>query len=158
MLLILYAATLLVRAAVVAIDRKGALRGGADKALGALLRLPFVLPLLLAVPVAALLLRHEGWAEWWGIPTPDVGLVPNAAALGSYGLAFAVGWLVHRLEGRVRAAGRPVDAPPAGRAGADGRVPGDDRGARVRAAVRGADESPVRRALRRAAYGCGLSG
>ena len=97
-LLILYVATLLVRAAVLVIDRSGALRGAVDKALAGLLRLPFVLPLLLAVPVATLLLRHEGWAEWWGIPTPDVGLVPNAAALGSYGLAFAIGWLVHRLE------------------------------------------------------------
>jgi peptidoglycan/LPS O-acetylase OafA/YrhL len=99
MLLIVYLATLLLRGAVAAIDRRGALRGAVDRRLSALLRLPFALPLLLAVPVALLLLRHPGWAEWWGIPTPDVGLVPNAAALGSFGLAFAVGWLAHRLDG-----------------------------------------------------------
>jgi peptidoglycan/LPS O-acetylase OafA/YrhL len=97
-LLILYAVTLLLRGAVAAVDRGGALRGAVDKALTALMRLPFALPLLLAVPVAALLLNHEGWAEWWGIPTPDIGLVPNTAALGSYGVAFAAGWLVHRLK------------------------------------------------------------
>jgi glucans biosynthesis protein C len=99
MLLILYTAVLLVRGVVVAVDRGGVLRGGIDRVLAALLRLPFVLPLLLALPVASLLLHHQGWAEWWGIPTPDTGLVPNAAALGSYGLAFAIGWLAHRLDG-----------------------------------------------------------
>lgn len=98
LLLILYAATLAVRAAVDALDRNQALRGSVDRALTVVVRLPFALPLLLAVPVAALLLRHEGWPEWWGIPTPDVGLLPNLAALGSYGLAFAVGWLVHRIK------------------------------------------------------------
>lgn len=97
-LLIFYAAMLPARAAIVAIDRNEALRSVADRALAVLLRTPFALPLLLAIPVAALLLCHEGWAEWWGIPTPDVGLIPNAAALGSYGLAFAAGWLVHRLK------------------------------------------------------------
>ncbi len=98
-LLIFYAATLLGRTAVGALDRNGRLRSLIDRALAALLGLPFALPVLLAVPVTALLLRHEGWAEWWGIPTPDVGLVPNAAAFGSFGLAFALGWLLHRLEG-----------------------------------------------------------
>lgn len=97
-LLILYAAVLLVRGVVAAVDRGGALRGAVDKVMGALMRLPFVLPLLLAAPVAGLLLNHPNWAEWWGIPTPDIGLVPNTAALGSYGLAFAAGWLVHRLK------------------------------------------------------------
>ena len=97
-LLLFYALTLLVRAAIMAVDRKGTLRGAVDKALTQLIRLPFVLPLLLAAPVALLLLRHEGWAEWWGIPTPDSGLVPNAAAFGSYGIAFASGWLIHRLK------------------------------------------------------------
>ena len=98
-LLIFYVVALLARTAVAAIDRVGKLRGIVDRVLATLLRLPFALPLLLAIPVALLLLRHEGWAEWWGIPTPDVGLVPNAAALGSYGFAFGVGWLVHRLDG-----------------------------------------------------------
>lgn len=97
-LLILYAGALLARSIVAALDRRGALRATTDRALAALLRIPFALPLLAALPVAALLLRHPEWPEWWGIPTPDVGLVPNAAALGSYGLAFAAGWLVHRVK------------------------------------------------------------
>lgn len=98
-LLIFYLAALFARSAVAAIDRSGRLRGHVDRALAGLLRLPFALPLLLAVPVALLLARHPAWAEWWGIPTPDVGLVPNATALGSYGLAFVVGWMIHRLDG-----------------------------------------------------------
>lgn len=97
-LLIFYITALLARTAVAAIDRSGSLRSNVDRALAALLRFPFVLPLLLALPVILLLLRNEGWAEWWGIPTPDTGLVPNTAALGSYGIAFGLGWLFHRLK------------------------------------------------------------
>lgn len=97
-LLIFYVGVLLVRAGLQAIDRGGALGRLSDRALGSLIRLPLALPVLLAIPVAWLLLRHPDWAEWWGIPTPDTGLVPNTAALGSYGLAFGLGWLAHRLK------------------------------------------------------------
>jgi glucan biosynthesis protein C len=95
-LLLLYGATLLVRAILAAIDRAGTLRNAADRVLSTALAMPFALPLLLTPAVAALLLGQPAWAEWWGIPTPDHGLVPNAAALGSYGLAFGLGWMVHR--------------------------------------------------------------
>jgi glucans biosynthesis protein C len=50
----------------------------------------------LALPVAAALYLHPYWFMWFGIPTPDRSLYPNRAALVAYGLAFALGWLVHR--------------------------------------------------------------
>lgn len=97
-LLLIYAATLLLRGLVVAIDREGKFRSRIDKVLEEVVRFPFVLPVLLAVPVGFLLQHYPGWIEWWGIPTPDTGLVPNAAAFFSYSLAFWTGWLVHRLK------------------------------------------------------------
>jgi glucan biosynthesis protein C len=97
-LLLLYGAALILCTAVTAIDRSGSLRQAADRLLAASLAVPLALPLLLACAVAALLLGHPAWAEWWGIPTPDRGFLPNSAALGSFGLAFGLGWLVNRSD------------------------------------------------------------
>ncbi len=97
-LTLIYAATLLLRGAIAAIDRKGGLRAGIDKVLDELIRFPFILPVILAVPVGLLLQHHRGWSEWWGIPTPDIGLIPNAPAFFGFALAFWTGWLIHRLK------------------------------------------------------------
>lgn len=97
-LLILYLAALIARTTVEKVDNKGTMRGAVDRVLAKTLRIPFLLPLLLASVVALLLLNHPEWPEWWGIPTPDRGLFPNTAALGSFGLAFGLGWLVHRSK------------------------------------------------------------
>ncbi|HEY6814220.1 MAG TPA: acyltransferase family protein [Croceibacterium sp.] len=97
-LVLLYAAALILRTLVAAIDRTETMRKAADRALEVALRVPFALPLLLTVAVAALLLGQPAWAEWWGIPTPDRGFLPNRAALGGFGLAFGLGWLVHRSK------------------------------------------------------------
>jgi len=97
-LTLIYVLTLLLRGAIAVVDRNGRFRAGIDKVLDELVRFPFVLPVLLAVPVGFLLQHHAGWAEWWGIPTPDIGLIPNAAAFFSFALAFWTGWLVHRLS------------------------------------------------------------
>jgi peptidoglycan/LPS O-acetylase OafA/YrhL len=96
-LMIFYFATVLLHGLMHMIDRKGGLRAKLDGILAKLLSIPVLLPVLLSLPVAAMFLHHEGWAEWWGIPTPDTGLVPNAIALVSYGIAFGTGWLIHRL-------------------------------------------------------------
>jgi glucan biosynthesis protein C len=97
-LALIYLATLLLRGLIVALDRKGGFRGGVDRVLDELIRFPFILPVILAVPVGFLLQRHGSWPEWWGIPTPDVGLVPNAPAFFCFTLAFWTGWLIHRLK------------------------------------------------------------
>lgn len=93
-LLILYAAMLLLRALVVAVDRSGMLRRAVDVGVRGVVG-PWA-PLLLAVPVAWALYAHPYWAPWFGVPTPDFGFVPNRAALATYGLAFGIGWLLQR--------------------------------------------------------------
>ncbi len=92
-LTILYAAMLAARAVVAVVDRRGRAQGIVD----ALLRrtLPFA-PVLAAIPLAAVLMSLPTWWAWFGIPTPDTGLVPNRAAMLAYGLAFAAGWALHR--------------------------------------------------------------
>jgi len=56
----------------------------------------YLAPLALAIPLFALLYLDTNWAVWFGLPTPGVGLMPQAPALAGYGLAFALGWLLHR--------------------------------------------------------------
>jgi peptidoglycan/LPS O-acetylase OafA/YrhL len=51
---------------------------------------------VLAMPAALALAMTAKWPMWFGVPTPDTGLVPNTAALVSYGVAFACGWLLQR--------------------------------------------------------------
>jgi glucans biosynthesis protein C len=52
--------------------------------------------LLPALPMTAALYFHPFWLAWLGIPTPDMSLLPNMAALISYGTAFGFGWLLLR--------------------------------------------------------------
>lgn len=94
-LLIFYAAALLLRGVVSVIDRGGALRARFVDPLTRLLAGPAT-PVLLGLPVAAALFANPSWYMWFGIPTPDTGLIPNATALICYGIAFGFGWLLHR--------------------------------------------------------------
>jgi hypothetical protein len=43
------------------------------------------------------------WMMWFGVPTPDVGLTPNPAAIAAFGVAFGFGWLLHRQIDAMRA-------------------------------------------------------
>jgi hypothetical protein len=94
LLLWLYTGALLVRALVVLVDRGGQVRRASDSAMRALLW-PWA-PALLAIPVTWALYQHGYWFMWFGIPTPDTGLLPSRVALITYGLAFGLGWLMHR--------------------------------------------------------------
>jgi ABC-type multidrug transport system ATPase subunit/peptidoglycan/LPS O-acetylase OafA/YrhL len=94
-LLVLYAAVLLIRGVIVALDRGGGIRSAADAAVGAAVR-SGIAPILLALPLAAALYAREGWIIWFGIPTPDQSLIPQLVSLVGYGTAIAFGWLVHR--------------------------------------------------------------
>jgi len=94
-LLALYAGALAVRGLAARLDPGQRLHRGVDAALGALVRSGLA-PLLLAAPTAAALALREGWLLWLGVPTPDVGLIPNAPAVAAYGTAFGFGWLLHR--------------------------------------------------------------
>ncbi|HTU10812.1 MAG TPA: acyltransferase family protein [Allosphingosinicella sp.] len=93
-LLLFYAGLLLGRAAIGALDRKGRLAAGADKAMR-LLVTPWALPVV-AAPLAAALYLKADWIMWFGVPTPDTGLVPNLAATVAYGTAFLLGYLMRR--------------------------------------------------------------
>jgi peptidoglycan/LPS O-acetylase OafA/YrhL len=94
-LLLLYVAVLACRAAIVALDRRGAFRRVADAVVGGAVRSGFAAALL-AFPVAAALVNRQGWIAWFGIPTPDQSIIPQWTSLTSYGMAVAFGWLVNR--------------------------------------------------------------
>lgn len=76
------------------IDRASRLQRFADAGMRLLLG-PWA-PLLLAIPLAAGLATHEAWYAWFGVPTPDQSLYPNAPALVGFGVAFGFGWLLQR--------------------------------------------------------------
>lgn len=94
-LLFFYAAALVLRGLVRLIDRNETLRLRVVDPVVRLITGPGA-PLLLAIPMAASLFFTPNWYAWFGIPTPDTGLIPNTAALLCYGFAFGVGWLIHR--------------------------------------------------------------
>lgn len=93
-LLIFYTALLIGRTVLLRIDRKEALRGMIDRAARGITR-PWA-ALLLALPLAGALYLRPGWIMWLGIPTPDIGLVPNLPAIAGFGTAFLFGTLLHR--------------------------------------------------------------
>jgi len=89
-----YAAALLSRGIVGLFDRNGRGMAGVDAVAR---RLPGpAAALVLALPAALALATTSKWPMWFGVPTPDTGLLPNTAALVSYGVAFACGWLLQR--------------------------------------------------------------
>jgi peptidoglycan/LPS O-acetylase OafA/YrhL len=47
---------------------------------------------VLALPAFLALATLAKWPMWFGVPTPDTGLVPNSAAMVCYGFAFGAGW------------------------------------------------------------------
>jgi peptidoglycan/LPS O-acetylase OafA/YrhL len=97
LLLVLYALALFGRAAVVAADRQGVFRAFIDRVLRKSLEFR-IAPLLLAVPLAALLYATPWWLQWPGIPTPLAGFVPNFPAVACFGAAMIFGWCLHRQQ------------------------------------------------------------
>jgi len=93
-LLILYAATLLLRAPFAMADRDGGWGRFVDRITGALIG-PWS-PALAAAPLALAFWLAPNWTPFFGIPTPDTGLVPNPVALTAFGTAFGLGFLLDR--------------------------------------------------------------
>ena len=96
-LVLLYAATLVVRQGVIQrVDRGGALRRSLDGLVRVLVSPAG--PLALAVPLALALLAVGSWHPEGGIPTPDNSLIPNLPAITAFGTAFTFGWLLQRQQ------------------------------------------------------------
>lgn len=101
-LLILYAAMLVLRAPFAALDRGGGWGRFVDRITGALIG-PWT-PALMAAPLAVAFWLAPDWIPFFGVPTPDTGLVPNPVALTAFGTAFGLGFLLDRrrdLLGRI---------------------------------------------------------
>ncbi|MNX43582.1 Glucans biosynthesis protein C [compost metagenome] len=93
-LLWFYAALVIGRALVTRLDRAGAVGRGLDRMAGGLIG-PWG-PLVLGAPLALALWLEPNWIAFFGIPTPDAGLVPETSALVGFGLAFGMGVLLDR--------------------------------------------------------------
>jgi hypothetical protein len=101
LLLVLFALWLPLRALVVRLDASGA-RRAALAGLVARVVASRMAPLLLAVPVALTLVAARWWMIWMGVPVPASGLVPNLPALLTFGIAFVLGWVIHREQAVLR--------------------------------------------------------
>ncbi|WP_312780750.1 acyltransferase family protein [Brevundimonas sp.] len=93
-LLWFYAVLVIGQAVVARLDRAGRLGRGLDRLAGGLIA-PWG-PLVLGAPLALALWFEPNWIAFFGIPTPDAGLVPETSALIGFGLAFGVGALLDR--------------------------------------------------------------
>ena len=101
-LLILYVAMLILRAPFAMADRDGGWGRVVDRITGGLIG-PWT-PALMAAPLAVAFWLAPNWTPFFGIPTPDTGLVPNPVALTAFGTAFGLGFLLDRrrdLLGRI---------------------------------------------------------
>ncbi len=87
-------AALILRAPFAALDRGGGWSRIVDRITGALIG--GWTPVLMAAPLALAFWLDPKWIAFFGVPTPDAGLLPNTPALVGFGGAFALGFLLDR--------------------------------------------------------------
>lgn len=100
-----YLAALAVRGLSARVTRPGSLSRVLDAGFDLVLRFGLA-PLILALPIAAALLVTPAYSPWFGIPTPDHGLLPNLGATVAFSLAFAFGWQLQRRLDRLESIAR----------------------------------------------------
>jgi glucan biosynthesis protein C len=66
-----------------------------DAVVGVLTRTDLIGAVLI-LPAFVALYANPSWMMWFGIPTPDTGLVINTPALAAFTTAFGFGWFLHR--------------------------------------------------------------
>jgi fucose 4-O-acetylase-like acetyltransferase len=101
-LLEFYAAILILRGLVAAIDQRGRLRGDVDRLIAAVTN-SAIAPFILAMPVFTAFAANPRWLMWFGMSTPIYPLVPSLTVLTGYGTAFGFGWLLHRQTNLLQA-------------------------------------------------------
>jgi ABC-type multidrug transport system ATPase subunit/peptidoglycan/LPS O-acetylase OafA/YrhL len=97
-LLLFYAAASLIRGVTGFVDRAGRLTWLADRLVAGIVKSGWLV-VLLGLPAAWVLYRQADWSVWVGIPTPEYSVIPQLPAVAAYGMAFAVGWVLHRHGG-----------------------------------------------------------
>lgn len=93
-LLILYVVMLVLRAPFALMDNDGGWGRAVDRFTGALIGA--WTPALMAAPLALAFWMAPNWIAFFGVTTPDTGLVPNPVALTAFGTAFGLGFLLDR--------------------------------------------------------------
>jgi glucan biosynthesis protein C len=93
-LLIFYALILTIRWLVHRVDRRRVIASACDRVVAFLMRGIWG-PLLIGLPIAVFFLGIDDWFEWIGLPA-STSIVPSPRAVLSYGIAFSLGWLLHR--------------------------------------------------------------
>ena len=73
----------------------GLLGRGLDFIVRGLLRYDLISAVLI-IPGALALYFSPSWLMWFGVMTPDIGLMPNLGALAVFMTAFGFGWFLHR--------------------------------------------------------------
>ncbi|WP_438851479.1 acyltransferase family protein [Brevundimonas nasdae] len=93
-LMLFYAVFLILRAGFKALDGKGEGARTLDRLTAGLIG-PWG-PFVLGAPLAVALWFEPNWIAFFGIPTPDHGLIPNVSAAVGFGLPFAFGVILDR--------------------------------------------------------------
>ncbi len=94
-LLLLYTGTVVVKVVTDVLHMGGAFGRGLDRFVGLLVKGEVAI-VAFALPVAAAFYLNPAWMMWFGIQTPDTGLIPNAMAIAGFVTAFAFGWWLNR--------------------------------------------------------------
>ncbi len=93
-LLIFYTLILGARGLVHAVDKRHVISNALDRIVAFLMQGIWG-PLLIGLPIAVCFMRIDNWFEWIGLPAP-FSLMPSPQAILGYGIAFVLGWLLHR--------------------------------------------------------------
>lgn len=94
-LLLLYAGVVVVKIVTDVLHVGGFLGRILDGVVAALTRTDLI-SVLLIMPVAAAFYFNDKWLPWFGITTPDTGLLPNITAIAAFVTAFTFGWWLNR--------------------------------------------------------------